>query len=430
MKFGKYILGSTIIGLFIYVFLFGSSISTNASSKTINILATGVFSSSTPWPMIPGQYINIENEDTADHLVSIYHEAEASPFKATTLPAKMASASPAALKYTFKSSDPVGQYSYVLDTNVSTGTFSFAIASSTASASATGSATATATPTITPTASPSMSPSTTPSVTPTSSPTSTPTVSPNPTVVPSVTPTSTPSPTIVPTVSPTLSPTAIPTAIPTASPTPVATASPTLVPTGSPTATPTVSPTPTLTPSPTVAPTATPIPTASPTSSPSQVPSPTPTIAPSPTVVPTVSPTPTLTPSPTTSPTQSPVPSATPNPTGSSTPTPGGQVLPAFSIFRPTTCSTSIDLNGKLLTEKLSPIFLKQGVWTIESNNNINGLINVGARLNSIRTVNLLFGGNPFFGADKTVLTNEFQTFKGLTLNDVLVTAKTSWCSR
>jgi hypothetical protein len=82
------------------------------------------------------------------------------------------------------------------------------------------------------------------------------------------------------------------------------------------------------------------------------------------------------------------------------------------------------------LTEKLSSSYLKQGTWTLESSSNVNNKLVVNARLNSVRTVNLFFRGNSFFGGDKTTSSNELKVFSGVTLNDVLKNASDSWCAR
>jgi plastocyanin len=226
-----------------------------------------------------------------------------------------------------------------------------------------------------------------------------PTVSPSPTASPEPTVSSSPTPTVTPSSSATASPT------PTLSPTPTVTVAPTV----SPTATPTSSP------SPTVAPTV----TASPTVAPTVIASPTM----SPTPVPSVTVTPTASPSPTVAPT------ATPTPSAPSAPLPA--VLPGFSVFRSTACTAQINTgNTQVLTDKLSSIYMTRGYWNVTSITPVNNGISLSAVLYQVQKINLLFGGNPFFGGNRVTLANETAVFEGTTVPVVLQKASSAWCLR
>jgi hypothetical protein len=54
----------------------------------------------------------------------------------------------------------------------------------------------------------------------------------------------------------------------------------------------------------------------------------------------------------------------------------------------------------------------------------------VSALLYQVQKINLLFGGNAFFGGNKVTATHEQATFVGNDLPDVLAKAKNSWCAR
>jgi hypothetical protein len=127
--------------------------------------------------------------------------------------------------------------------------------------------------------------------------------------------------------------------------------------------------------------------------------------------------TPTVTPTlePTATPTETPVPTITPTPTNTPTPTPVGDVLPAFSVFRKTSCTAQVlNNNSQIRTDKLTAWSLTRGTWNVEN----------------VRTVNLLFGSNPFFNTDQTVSANETATFSGLSTPVILDKAAQAWCSR
>jgi hypothetical protein len=237
-------------------------------------------------------------------------------------------------------------------------------------------------------------PVTTASPTPTASATPTMTSSPTATVTPSATPT----------VSPTMTstPSSTPSATPSSTPSATASATPTPMPTSTSTPTPTVSPTMTATPSP------------SPSVTPSVSPTATPSVSPS------------VSPSASSSPTATPEPTATPTPTVE--PTPSGEVLPAFEIFRSTSCSAAV-VDEMVVTRRLSSARMTEGYWDIISLDDSAGVaVEVG--LDRVRSVNLFFRGNPFFGGDKTYVANgeKILRLEENSLDEVLEVAGQSWC--
>jgi hypothetical protein len=221
--------------------------------------------------------------------------------------------------------------------------------------------------------------------------------------------TATPSATVA--VSPTASvsaspmPSASPSASPNISPTPSASA----IPTGTPAIT--ASPMPTVSPSATASPTASPIMTIAPTSSPLVTASPMPTVTPIPTIAPTL------------------VPTATPASTPVVTAAPEMNVLPGFSVFRKTTCSALFLSNNSIVqTDKLSSAYIKRGTWNVLSLTNQNGVAEASMKLASIRTINLFFGGNPFFSGDMTESGDLVKTFSAPSNQGILNQASSAWC--
>ncbi len=157
------------------------------------------------------------------------------------------------------------------------------------------------------------------------------------------------------------------------------------------------------------------------------------------TAVPTASPilTPTATPSNSPIPTAvasasvSPIPTVTASPTMVPSPsnTPRGEILPGFSVFRKTTCrAVMFNNNTQIYTDKLGPVILKRGLWNVSSFSSTANIVTIQLRLVSIRTVNLLFGGNPFFGLDRTISADRSAIFEGNSVSSVLQKAGASWC--
>jgi hypothetical protein len=100
-------------------------------------------------------------------------------------------------------------------------------------------------------------------------------------------------------------------------------------------------------------------------------------------------------------------------------------------VFRKTTCTAvAISQNTQIRTDKLNAWSLKRGTWNLESVGVGSGEFIVHVRLIAIRTVNLLFAGNPFFNPDVTVPANEPATFTGASTPIILDKAAKAWCAR
>ncbi len=368
MQLKNLLIGGSV-GLAFFGLYLHSNISAHAATKTITIL-NSAFSDSLAI-VNAGDTVVWQNNDTFGHRLDILNASDSSFLAGDDLSPKVStSTSGRTLSRKFNTE---GLFIYRLDQQASmSGTLtvvpSIVVPTVTPSATATATATAvpTATATVTPTLTPTASP--TPSVTATASPTATPALSP------------TPSPSLTPSPTPTLTPTPTVTSTPSATPTVTITASPTV------------------SPSATASPTPTPSMTASPTTSP------------------------------TSSPTATPTSSITPSPTSTPVP-PVGEVLPAFSVFRPTMCSALLITNNtQIRTDKLGAVTLRRGIWNVENLVNTPPNVSVQARLIAIRTVNLLFGNNPFFGLDRTVSANTASTFNAASVEGALQKAAQAWC--
>jgi hypothetical protein len=86
--------------------------------------------------------------------------------------------------------------------------------------------------------------------------------------------------------------------------------------------------------------------------------------------------------------------------------------------------------NSQIRTDKLTAWSLTRGTWNVENVTTSGGNFVITARLIAVRTVNLLFGSNPFFNTDQTVSANETATFSGLSTPVILDKAAQAWCSR
>jgi plastocyanin len=364
MQLKNLLIGSGI-GLFFFAVYVTSGGISHAATKSVSILNN----SFTPSILsaVEGDTIVWTNNDTIGHRLDILNATDSSLVIGNDLLPKV-STSTAGRTLSRKFND-TGDFIYRLDQQASISgqlTIFPLITVETPTPTAIFSPTPTATATAT--------------ATPTISPTATPTVQPTATASPSAIPTIAPTPTV----SPTMIPTSTPTVVPTASPTILPTATPTIAPTASPSATPTS------------------IPTVAPTASPTLAPTASPTMSPVPTVVPTISPT--------------------------ATPTPG-EVLPAFSVFRRTSCTAALVNNAtQIRTDKLNAITLKRGTWNVLSLQNNPPTVSAQVKLISVRTVNLMFGNNPFFGLDRTVAANFTTTFTDTSVDGVLGDARDAWC--
>jgi len=110
---------------------------------------------------------------------------------------------------------------------------------------------------------------------------------------------------------------------------------------------------------------------------------------------------------------------------------PAPAVLPSFSVFRRTSCSSQFLSDDKfILTDKLSSLYLTQGYWLVSSLRHEGSYFTVEASLHQVRTINLFFRGNPFFGGVIVSSGVGSVSFSASSRSDVLQRISSYWCSR